>query len=70
PDSPGGPGGGPAAGGPGTGGHGHVGGRPWIPLPRIPVEDGGLPSPVLPHPGPAPLALEHPVLKSLLGAWA
>ncbi|MFB7245965.1 zf-HC2 domain-containing protein [Streptomyces populi] len=42
-----------------------------IPPPRASVEDTGLP---LPGPaaasGPAPLVLEHRVLKSLLGAWA
>lgn len=44
-----------------------------IPLPRSSVEDTGLP---LPEPAaaspavPAPLVLEHHVLKSLLGAWA
>ncbi|AVH61360.1 MDMPI N domain containing protein [Streptomyces dengpaensis] len=50
-----------------------------MPLPRSSVEDGGLP---LPEPAaaltpasaaaaePAPVVLEHPVLKSLLGAWA
>jgi hypothetical protein len=43
--------------GPGTGAR--------IPLPRASVEDGGR---VLPD--PAPLALEHQVLTSLLGAWA
>ncbi|WP_121702090.1 zf-HC2 domain-containing protein [Streptomyces sp. E5N298] len=36
-----------------------------IPLPRASVEDGGR---VLPD--PAPVALEHQVLTSLLGAWA
>ncbi len=42
-----------------------------IPLPRASVEDTGLPLPApAPLPGPAPLRLEHPVLKSLLGAWA
>ncbi|MDT0614266.1 zf-HC2 domain-containing protein [Streptomyces lancefieldiae] len=42
---------------------------PRIPLPRAPVEDGGW---SLPDPPPpvAPLALEHHVLTSLLGAWA
>ncbi|MFF8972319.1 zf-HC2 domain-containing protein [Streptomyces sp. NPDC014995] len=39
-----------------------------IPLPRASVEDSGLPLPDLAL--PAPLRLEHPVLKSLLGAWA
>ncbi|WSP86867.1 zf-HC2 domain-containing protein [Streptomyces sp. NBC_01235] len=44
---------------------------PRIPLPRASVEDTGLPLPVLEEPiSPAPLTLEHPVLKSLLGAWA
>jgi hypothetical protein len=38
--------------------------RARIPLPRAPVEDGGPPPPA------APLVLAHPVLKSLLGAWA
>ncbi|MDH6628961.1 hypothetical protein M2271_006796 [Streptomyces sp. LBL] len=46
-----------------------------IPLPRASVEDGGrpLPSPAElggAAPPPAPLVLEHHVLKSLLGAWA
>ncbi|MEV1062316.1 maleylpyruvate isomerase N-terminal domain-containing protein [Streptomyces sp. NPDC050263] len=42
-----------------------------IPLPRASVEDGGLPLPEPGDPiGPEPLRLEHPVLKSLLGAWA
>ncbi|MCT7355129.1 zf-HC2 domain-containing protein [Streptomyces sp. 15-116A] len=44
---------------------------PRIPLPRNSVEDTGEP---LPEPGAQggvePLVLEHPVLKSLLGAWA
>ncbi|MDX2678890.1 zf-HC2 domain-containing protein [Streptomyces sp. NY05-11A] len=46
---------------------------PRIPLPRASVEDSGLPLPALEEPGspaPPPLTLEHPVLKSLLGAWA
>ncbi|MFD5566874.1 MDMPI N domain containing protein [Streptomyces cadmiisoli] len=48
---------------------------PRIPMPRTSVEDSGLPLPDLGDlraagPGPAPLALEHHVLKSLLGAWA
>jgi uncharacterized protein (TIGR03083 family) len=38
---------------------------PRVPLPRSSVEDTGLPLPE-----PAPLVLEHRVLKSLLGAWA
>ncbi|MFE2968800.1 maleylpyruvate isomerase N-terminal domain-containing protein [Streptomyces sp. NPDC059340] len=38
---------------------------PRIPMPRSSVEDTGLPLPE-----PAPLVLEHRVLKSLLGAWA
>ncbi len=38
---------------------------PRVPLPRSSVEDTGLP--LL---EPAPLVLEHRVLKSLLGAWA
>ena len=57
-------------------------GPPRIPMPRASVEDGGRPLPSLgelgelgaltpiPAPRPAPLALEHHVLKSLLGAWA
>ncbi|MCX4762984.1 zf-HC2 domain-containing protein [Streptomyces sp. NBC_01275] len=44
---------------------------PRIPLPRASVEDTGLPLPALEGlVGPEPLRLEHPVLKSLLGAWA
>ncbi|MFE5816655.1 maleylpyruvate isomerase N-terminal domain-containing protein [Streptomyces sp. NPDC056479] len=43
---------------------------PRIPLPRASVEDTGRPLPDPPAPRPAPLALEHRVLKSLLGAWA
>ncbi|MDN3023321.1 zf-HC2 domain-containing protein [Streptomyces sp. S.PB5] len=48
---------------------------PRIPLPRASVEDTGRPLPALETPPapptpPAPLVLEHPVLKSLLGAWA
>lgn len=74
PDGPGGSGGprGPGGphgpgGGPGSGG-GHDGaGPPRIPLPRAPVEDTGLP---LPDPAPVPRAWPHPVLKSMLGAWA
>jgi hypothetical protein len=50
-------------------------GPPRIPMPRASVEDGGRPLPALEDPGepasrPAPLVLEHRVLKSLLGAWA
>ncbi|WAZ22427.1 zf-HC2 domain-containing protein [Streptomyces cinnabarinus] len=41
---------------------------PRIPLPRASVEDTGRPLPDLDR--PAPLVLAHPVLKSLLGAWA
>ncbi|MFH0176436.1 zf-HC2 domain-containing protein [Streptomyces cacaoi] len=43
---------------------------PRIPLPRASVEDSGLPLPPAQPAGPGPLTLEHPVLKSLLGAWA
>ncbi|KUO20412.1 zf-HC2 domain-containing protein [Streptomyces dysideae] len=48
---------------------------PLIPLPRASVEDGGRPLPTPadlgdPAPRPAPLVLEHRVLKALLGAWA
>ncbi|MFF4502861.1 maleylpyruvate isomerase N-terminal domain-containing protein [Streptomyces sp. NPDC001401] len=48
---------------------------PRIPMPRASVEDGGRPLPSLEDlgdlaPQPAPLVLEHRVLKSLLGAWA
>ncbi|MFF3643961.1 zf-HC2 domain-containing protein [Streptomyces sp. NPDC002564] len=42
---------------------------PRIPLPRTSPEDTGRPVPD-PPPAPGPLVLEHPVLKSLLGAWA
>ncbi|MET7438621.1 maleylpyruvate isomerase N-terminal domain-containing protein [Streptomyces sp. NPDC004082] len=66
----GGHGGGPD--GPGTehGGPGEESGRPpRIPPPRSSVEDTGRPLPG-PDPALAPLVLEHPVLKSLLGAWA
>ncbi|WP_181139913.1 zf-HC2 domain-containing protein [Streptomyces sp. Ru71] len=58
-------------GGPGeAGGPGAEGGKAArIPLPRVSVEDSGVP---LPDPPPAlvPPVLPHPVLKSLLGAWA
>ncbi|WTX92569.1 zf-HC2 domain-containing protein [Streptomyces sp. NBC_00637] len=49
---------------------GGAGRPPRIPLPRVSVEDGGLPLPPVEPAAPGPLALEHPVLKSLLGAWA
>ncbi|MFJ9199916.1 zf-HC2 domain-containing protein [Streptomyces flaveolus] len=49
----------------GVGGPGRA---PRIPLPRASVEDGGRPLPAV-EPA-APLALEHHVLTSLLGAWA
>ncbi|MEV6959365.1 maleylpyruvate isomerase N-terminal domain-containing protein [Streptomyces sp. NPDC051207] len=66
------------------GGGGSDAGRPVILLPRASVEDGGGPLPALEEPGetrpapeepgrparPAPLGLDHRVLKSLLGAWA
>ncbi|MFE1296856.1 zf-HC2 domain-containing protein [Streptomyces sp. NPDC057413] len=42
---------------------------PRIPLPRVSVEDSGQPLPD-PPPAPQPPDLPHPVLKSLLGAWA
>ncbi|MET9406863.1 maleylpyruvate isomerase N-terminal domain-containing protein [Streptomyces sp. NPDC002935] len=46
-------------------------GPPRIPPPRTSVEDTGLPLPEpAAAPGPAPLVLDHRVLKSLLGAWA
>ncbi|MDG9719297.1 maleylpyruvate isomerase N-terminal domain-containing protein [Streptomyces sp. DH24] len=65
--------GGPRSGGP-EGGGGSEPGRPRIPLPRASVEDGGRPLPALEDLGdpdrPAPPALDHRVLKSLLGAWA
>ncbi|KOG36997.1 MDMPI N domain containing protein [Streptomyces resistomycificus] len=43
-----------------------------MPMPRASVEDGDRPLPALEEPIPSvpPLVLEHPVLKSLLGAWA
>ncbi|MET7483384.1 zf-HC2 domain-containing protein [Streptomyces sp. NPDC005538] len=44
---------------------------PRIPMPRASVEDGGQPLPESAEPmAPAPLVLEHRVLKALLGAWA
>ncbi|MGV9882394.1 zf-HC2 domain-containing protein [Streptomyces sp. NPDC003006] len=43
-------------------------GGPRIPQPRSSMEDTGQPLPD--PPPPEPLVLEHPVLKSLLGAWA
>lgn len=73
-DIDGGHGDGPAGGGGGGGGGGGFSGPagpagpgqpPRIPMPRSSVEDTGLPLPE-----PAPLVLEHRVLKSLLGAWA
>ncbi|MFF3144009.1 hypothetical protein ACFVRU_20365, partial [Streptomyces sp. NPDC057927] len=72
-DVDGGHGDGPAGGGGDGGGGGFTGPAgpagsgqpPRIPLPRSSVEDTGLPLPE-----PAPLFLEHRVLKSLLGAWA
>lgn len=73
PSRPGGPGGpgaeasGDRNGTPPGGGHGRP---PRIPLPRASVEDSGLPLPPAEPAGPGPLTLEHPVLKSLLGAWA
>lgn len=52
-------------------GDGPSGRPPRIPLPRASVEDTGRPLPELDElPPPAPLVLEHQVLKSLLGAWA
>ncbi|MHC3469238.1 zf-HC2 domain-containing protein [Streptomyces sp. 7R007] len=62
--------------GPGDGkGDGDGGGEdpdrsPRIPLPRASVEDGGRPLPEPEGLAPPPLVLAHPVLKSLLGAWA
>ncbi|WP_405888328.1 zf-HC2 domain-containing protein [Streptomyces sp. NBC_01136] len=59
-------GGGGGSGGGGGGGEAAGPGQPpRIPMPRSSVEDTGLPLPA-----PAPLLLEHRVLKSLLGAWA
>ncbi|MDO0934011.1 zf-HC2 domain-containing protein [Streptomyces sp. DG2A-72] len=78
---PGGPGNADGSDGPGNGG-GEDPGRgqgpghpPRIPLPRSSVEDNGRPLPSLEElgdlaPRPAPLTLEHHVLKALLGAWA
>ncbi|MFF3466743.1 zf-HC2 domain-containing protein [Streptomyces sp. NPDC002619] len=43
---------------------------PRIPVPRVSVEDSGLPLPELDDVTPAPPALPHGVLRSLLGAWA
>ncbi|MGY1498752.1 MDMPI N domain containing protein [Streptomyces sp. QTS52] len=45
-------------------------GSPRIPMPRSSVEDTGHPLPDAPDLPPAPLILEHDVLRSLLGAWA
>ncbi|GGY26529.1 zf-HC2 domain-containing protein [Streptomyces djakartensis] len=57
-------------GGPGPGDEQGAGDRqpPQIPMPRASVEDGSLPLPA--PPPPVRPVLEHPVLKSLLGAWA
>lgn len=68
-DGPGGPG---TPGGPTDGtAPSHPDQPPRIPLPRASVEDTGQPLPPLDElPEPPPLVLEHPVLKSLLGAWA
>ncbi|MEI5099325.1 zf-HC2 domain-containing protein [Streptomyces sp. PmtG] len=43
-----------------------------MPAPRASIEDTGepLPAPTAAPPDPEPPALDHPVLKSLLGAWA
>jgi len=62
-----GPGGPQVPGGPESGGGAEAERPPRIPLPRASVEDTGLPLPSL---GPAPLILEHRVLRALLGAWA
>ncbi len=73
--------GGPAGNGGGDGGSDPAAPKPdpeqppRIPLPRASVEDSGRPLPDLEELGepalrPAALVLEHPVLKSLLGAWA
>ncbi|MGW0499165.1 maleylpyruvate isomerase N-terminal domain-containing protein [Streptomyces sp. NPDC003007] len=64
--------------GPETSGRGDAPGPghpPRIPVPRVSVEDSGLPLPEPaesgdPAPPPAPPVFEHAVLKSLLGAWA
>ncbi|MEV6169276.1 zf-HC2 domain-containing protein [Streptomyces sp. NPDC051954] len=61
--------------GPENGGGQNPGHPPRIPLPRSSVEDGGRSLPSLEElgdlaPRPAPPALEHHVLKALLGAWA
>jgi hypothetical protein len=69
PSEPGGSGGN-GGGNDGSGDGRNPGRPPRIPMPRISVEDSGLP---LPEPSgipPAPLVLPHDVLKSLLGAWA
>ncbi len=59
---------------PGKGGPNGAGRRPRIPLPRVPVEDGGRPLPAPPSAAEAgpeePAVPAHHVLKSLLGAWA
>ncbi|WSQ09977.1 zf-HC2 domain-containing protein [Streptomyces sp. NBC_01231] len=77
PGSDGGPDGGPDR---DSTGHRRPGGNgepatPRIPLPRASIEDSGRPLPTLEELGdlisaPAPLVLEHHVLKSMLGAWA
>ncbi|MFD5075604.1 maleylpyruvate isomerase N-terminal domain-containing protein [Streptomyces sp. NPDC058371] len=60
--------------GPDNGSGPESGQPPRIPLPRASVEDTGHPLPELDTTtaafSPAPLVLEHHVLKSLLGAWA
>lgn len=69
PTGPAGPGGPTDGGSPGPAQN--PGRPPRIPLPRASVEDTGQPLPPLDElPKPPPLVLEHPVLKSLLGAWA
>ncbi|WP_367322358.1 zf-HC2 domain-containing protein [Streptomyces sp. HUAS ZL42] len=71
PDNPGGP---DVPGGDRRDGDGRKPDPPRIPMPRASVEDSGMPLPaaadLVDPAGPAPLVLEHRVLKSLLGAWA
>ncbi|MGA4841250.1 maleylpyruvate isomerase N-terminal domain-containing protein [Streptomyces sp. G45] len=55
---------------PHDGGGDSTGQGPRIPAPRASVEDTGRPLPAAPPAPPEPLALDHGVLKSLLGAWA